>query len=116
MTLYLEKTEVDIERGADCELSWVPCSLLTCCHSWMKSHHKQRVNLCCAQLFANHIGTIYIFEVGGVYQNYFSFSSLDDMPMGPAGRCASNEFLVCGGYVYMYLTTRISLFYFIFGR
>lgn len=33
---------------------------------------------------------------------YFPLSPLDDMPMGAAGKRASNEFLVCAGYVYVY--------------
>jgi hypothetical protein len=40
---------------------------------------------------------------------FFSFC-LDDMPMGTAGRRASNEFLVCGGYVYMHFTKRFFIF------
>lgn len=41
----------------------------------------------------------------------FLFFSSDDMPVGTAGRRASNEFLVFGGYVCMCFTKHFFIFF-----
>ena len=71
------------------------------------------VNLYCDQLSPNsQVGTINTFKQV-VYQNWLCFSLFpsDDMPVGTAGRHASNEFLVFGGYVCMCFTKHFFIFF-----